>query len=95
MDGGGGRGNERNDGGPGNDRLEPRFGNPGEVVNCGPGRDTVVLGAGDTAVNFYVVRIDFHGGNDDVRVYRNPTSLTEPATPTVNVALLALVKAGA
>ncbi|HEY4417341.1 MAG TPA: autotransporter-associated beta strand repeat-containing protein [Verrucomicrobiae bacterium] len=43
------------------------------------------LGAGTTGVNLYVVRIDFKAGNDDVFVYRNPTSLTEPATPTLTV----------
>ena len=41
------------------------------------------LGAGSTAVNFYVVRIDFKDGNDDIRVYRNSTSDTEPDTPTL------------
>ena len=41
------------------------------------------LGLGDTNVNFYVMRIDYKAGNDDVRVYRNPTSDTEPATPTL------------
>jgi hypothetical protein len=30
-----------------------------------------------------VVRIDFKAGNDDVYVYRNPTSSTEPGTPTL------------
>ncbi|MGC3956503.1 MAG: immunoglobulin domain-containing protein [Verrucomicrobiota bacterium] len=30
------------------------------------------LGAGNTNVNLYVVRIDFKAGNDDVYVYRNP-----------------------
>ena len=43
------------------------------------------LGTGDTNVDFYVVRIDYKPGNDDVRVYRNPTSLTEPAVPTRTV----------
>jgi fructan beta-fructosidase len=47
------------------------------------------LGPGNTGVNFYVVRIDFKPGNDDVFVYRNPTSLTEPATPTVVVSNVA------
>ena len=47
------------------------------------------LGAGNTAVNFYVVRIDYKAGNDDVFVYRNPTSLTEPATPTLTVSNVA------
>jgi hypothetical protein len=41
------------------------------------------LGAGTAAVNFYVVRIDYKPGNDDVFVYRNPTSSTEPAIPTL------------
>jgi hypothetical protein len=48
-----------------------------------PGAPFADLGAGDTAVDFYVVRIDFLGGNDNVRVYRNPTSLTEPLMPTL------------
>lgn len=43
------------------------------------------LGTGDTGVDFYVVRIDYKAGNDDVFVYRNPTSLTEPVTPTLVV----------
>lgn len=43
------------------------------------------LGGGSTNVNFYVVRIDFKAGNDDVFVYRNPTSGTEPLTPTLTV----------
>jgi len=43
------------------------------------------LGAGNTNVNFYVVRIDFKTGNDDVFVYRNPTSTTEPATATLTI----------
>ncbi len=47
------------------------------------------LGAGTTAVNFYVVRIDYKAGNDDVYVYRNPTSNTEPLTPTLVVSNVA------
>ncbi|HEX4265844.1 MAG TPA: autotransporter-associated beta strand repeat-containing protein [Verrucomicrobiae bacterium] len=47
------------------------------------------LGAGTTGVNFYVVRIDYKAGNDDVFVYRNPTSLTEPALPTLTVSNVA------
>jgi autotransporter-associated beta strand protein len=42
-----------------------------------------VIGPGSATVTFYVVRIDFQGGNDTVTVYQNPTSLTEPATPTL------------
>jgi len=41
------------------------------------------IGPGDTNVNFYVLRIDFKSGADDVRVYRNPTSDIEPAQPTL------------
>lgn len=70
---------------------------PGRIAGVGNDTDTTDvyfrppsgpfadLGAGDTAVNFYVIRIDFHGGNDDVLIYRNPTSLTEPLTPTVTL----------
>ncbi|HEX7652575.1 MAG TPA: TIM-barrel domain-containing protein, partial [Verrucomicrobiae bacterium] len=32
-----------------------------------------------------MVRIDFHGGHDDVRVYRNPVSAVEPVTPTITL----------
>jgi signal transduction histidine kinase len=35
----------------------------------------------NTSSDFYVVRIDFKPGNDDVRVYRNPKSDSEPAKP--------------
>ena len=47
------------------------------------------LGPGSTGVNFYVVRIDYHPGNDTVTVYRNPTSPTEPATPALVVSNIA------
>ena len=47
------------------------------------------LGPGSTGVNFYVLRIDFHNGNDTVTIYRNPASTTEPATPTVTVTTVA------
>lgn len=47
------------------------------------------LGPGSTGVNFYVLRIDYHTGNDKVTVYRNPTSPTEPATPTLTVSNIA------
>ncbi len=47
------------------------------------------LGPGSTNVNFYVVRIDFKPGNDDVFIYRNPASPTEPATPTLTVSNIA------
>ncbi|HWD91942.1 MAG TPA: immunoglobulin domain-containing protein [Verrucomicrobiae bacterium] len=53
------------------------------------------LGAGDSfedpsvgnhTVDFYVVRIDFQPNHaDNVTVYRNPTSITEPATATVTL----------
>ncbi|MEK7951109.1 hypothetical protein [Luteolibacter soli] len=63
--------------GIGNDR-------PGDNVNLrAPNNTHTLIGAGDTNVNFYVVRIDFKAGNDDVRIYRNPTSVTEPGVPTL------------
>jgi lysophospholipase L1-like esterase len=43
------------------------------------------LGPGDTGVDFYVVRIDYLNGNDNVYVYRNPASNTEPGIPTLSV----------
>jgi fructan beta-fructosidase len=43
------------------------------------------LGPGSTEVNFYVLRIDYHAGNDTVTVYRNPASPTEPAVATLTV----------
>jgi autotransporter-associated beta strand protein len=71
------------------------LGDPGRIAGIGndqggtnvnlraPNGTHTVIGPGDTNVNFYVVRIDFKNGNDDVRVYRNPTSATEPASPTL------------
>lgn len=47
------------------------------------------LGAGNTNVNFYVLRIDFKTGNDDVFLYRNPVSSTEPAVPTLTLSNVA------
>lgn len=47
------------------------------------------LGAGTTAVNFYIVRIDYKSGNDDVFVYRNPASSSEPLTSTLTVSNVA------
>lgn len=41
------------------------------------------LGQGNTNANLYVVRIDYHGGSDDVTVYRNPTGLYESNNPPV------------
>jgi hypothetical protein len=64
-------------GGIGNDQA-------GTNVNLrAPGGIHTPIGAGDTNVNFYVVRIDYKAGNDDIRVYRNPVSSTEPAVPTL------------
>jgi signal transduction histidine kinase len=48
-----------------------------------PGDAFTPIGAGDTNVNLYVMRIDFKEGNDDVRLYRNPVSRDEPAAPTL------------
>jgi alpha-glucosidase len=50
-----------------------------------PGDKFQSLGPGETKAEFYVLRIDFKSGNDDVRVYRNPNSLTEPEAPTMAV----------
>lgn len=47
------------------------------------------IGPGSTNINFYVMRIDFKPGNDDVRVYRNPTSRSEPAQPTLGLSEVA------
>lgn len=47
------------------------------------------LGPGSTGVNLYVMRIDFKPGNDDVFVYRNPTSDVEPSVPTLVVSNIA------
>ncbi|WP_035602829.1 immunoglobulin domain-containing protein [Haloferula sp. BvORR071] len=56
----------------------------GDNVNLrAPNGTHTVIGAGNTGVNFYVMRIDFKAGNDDVYVYRNPISLTEPGVPTL------------
>lgn len=38
-----------------------------------------VIAAADTGVSFYVVRIDYKPGKDDVLVFRNPPRETEPA----------------
>lgn len=66
-------------GGIGNDSTSPG----GNVNLRAGGANNYSLGAGTIAVNFYVVRIDFKAGNDDVYVYRNPTSATEPGVPTL------------
>ncbi len=64
-------------GGIGNDQS-------GTNVNLrAPGNVHTPIGQGTTGVNFYVVRIDFKPGNDDVYVYRNPTSNSEPASATL------------
>jgi fructan beta-fructosidase len=47
------------------------------------------LGAGSTNVNFYVMRIDFKPGNDDIFIYRNPVSASEPLTPTLTLSNIA------
>jgi autotransporter-associated beta strand protein len=44
-----------------------------------------LIGPASTGVNLYVVRIDFKPGNDDVYVYQNPISATEPGTPTLTM----------
>ncbi len=63
-------------GGVGNDTDNP-------TVALRTGATQSLIGPGSTGVNFYVVRIDFKAGNDDVRVYQNPVSATEPGVPTL------------
>ena len=58
----------------------------GNNVNLrAPNGTHTVIGTGNTSVNFYVVRIDFKSGNDDVFIYRNTTSASEPLAPTLVV----------
>ena len=47
------------------------------------GTAQTAVGRGTLAVNFYVLRIDFKPGNDDVYVYQNPSSASEPGVPTL------------
>jgi len=64
-------------GGIGNDTN-----NPTVSLRTGGGTPTLI-GPGSTGVNLYVIRIDYKLGNDDVYVYQNPVSSTEPGTPTL------------
>lgn len=57
----------------------------GAFEDMGAGDSVEDPAVGNHVVDFYVVRIDFQGGNDNVRVYRNPTSLTEPAVATLSL----------
>ena len=69
------------------------LGDPGRIAGIGndfnsttvnlraPDSTQTPLGPGNTNVNFYVVRIDFKTGNDDVYVYRNPTGNAEADNP--------------
>lgn len=70
------------------------LGDPGRIGGVGNDTDAAqislrtagtqtLIGPGSTGVNLYVVRIDFKAGNDDVYVYQNPISATEPGTPTL------------
>ena len=69
-----------NDVGSGNNDANLRIESP-----AGGSSTFYDLGPASTGVNFYVLRIDYHTGNDTVTVYRNPTSSTEPAMPTLTV----------
>lgn len=70
-------------------------GNTNDVFFRQPDGTFVDLGLGDSfedpsfgnhVVDFYVVRIDYQPGNaDNVRIYRNPTSVTEPETATATL----------
>lgn len=58
----------------------------GVFVDLGAGDSFEDPSTGNHAVDFYVVRIDFQPGHaDNVLVYRNPTSMTEPATATATL----------
>jgi fructan beta-fructosidase len=70
--------------GSGNDDANLRIESP-----AGGNSTFYDLGPGSTNVNFYVLRIDYHNGNDTVTVYRNPTSPTEPVTATLTVSNVA------
>ncbi|HEY1790516.1 MAG TPA: immunoglobulin domain-containing protein [Verrucomicrobiae bacterium] len=59
----------------------------GTFTDLGIGDSFEDPSVGNHAVDFYVVRIDYLSGNTaNVLVYRNPTSSTEPATPTATMA---------
>ncbi len=73
-----------NDVGSGNNDANLRIESP-----AGGNSTFYDLGAGSTGVNLYVLRIDYHTGNDTVTVYRNPTSATEPANPTLRLSNIA------
>ncbi|MES2439545.1 MAG: immunoglobulin domain-containing protein [Verrucomicrobiota bacterium] len=78
------------------------LGDPGRIAGIGNDTDTgnvnlrapngthTAIGTGSTAVNFYVVRIDFKAGNDDVYIYRNPTSATNPGSGAATLTRLAV-----
>jgi autotransporter-associated beta strand protein len=72
-----------NDVGDGNVHLRSEY-------PAGQGSTMYNLGAGTAnIVNFYVVRIDYNAtSGDTMRVYRNPTSTTEPAISTLTVSNL-------
>ncbi|MES2924803.1 MAG: immunoglobulin domain-containing protein, partial [Verrucomicrobiota bacterium] len=71
------------------------LGDPGRIAGIGndtgaavvnlrtPTNSPTLIGPGSTGVNFYVVRIDYKAGSDEVRIYQNPLSATEPGTPTL------------
>src|SRR5262245_14485069 len=63
------------------------LGNSTQVHLRAPAGTHTPMGVGNTNVNFYVVRIDFKSGNDDVTVYRNPTSNLESENDPVLVKL--------
>ncbi len=72
-----------NDVGSGNNDANLRIESP-----AGGNSTFYDLGLGNTNVNFYVVRIDYQNSNDTVTVYRNPTSQSQPAIPTLVVSNL-------
>ena len=72
------------------------LGDPGRIAGIGndqggvdvnfraPDGSQTAIGEGSTAVGLYVVRIDFKPGDDDVFIYRNPTTMVEPEVPSLS-----------
>jgi hypothetical protein len=48
-----------------------------------PNTTNTAIGPANTDVNFFVIRIDYKAGNDDIRVYMNPALGVEPGVPTL------------
>lgn len=53
----GGPGRDKMYGGPGGDRINARDGKPGDLLNCGPGRDVALINRGDTTRGCEVIKV--------------------------------------